>query len=406
MGNNMYEKIFVPVDNSAHSESAVDIAVRIAAELGGRLFGGHAYAAGLHDMRFRQMETMLPEEYLEESDLEKQRHVHDSLITKGLELISDSYLVSMAEKAGAAGVDFEARTYNGRNFEVLAADINTGAYDLVVLGALGQGAVEKSQIGSVCERILRRTSTDTLVIKTVEKSRDHGTQAGGIVVAIDGSYESFAGLRTASELARRFQMPIEAVSVFDAHLHQTLFQSVEKVLTEKAADVFNFKEQEKLHKTVIDEGLAKIYRSHLETARRITAKDGIDLQVTLLEGKVFQRLLEHIDVVNPWLLVVGRIGAHSDDKMDMGSNTENLLRQAPCNVLLSSRRFVPDADHQEDEELTWSEDALVALSRIPEGIMRKMTKDRIEKLARESKTESIDLALVEKGIAEGRDSMD
>lgn len=43
--------------------------------------GIHAYAAKLHDRRFRQMEGGLPEGYREERELEHQREVHDELIT-------------------------------------------------------------------------------------------------------------------------------------------------------------------------------------------------------------------------------------------------------------------------------------------------------------------------------------
>ena len=42
------------------------------------------------------MEYTLPEEYIDEVELERQRKIHDSLITMGLKLISDSYLDGMS----------------------------------------------------------------------------------------------------------------------------------------------------------------------------------------------------------------------------------------------------------------------------------------------------------------------
>jgi len=59
----MYKKIYIPVDNSEHSNAAVDLAVAIAARFGGELVASHVYAAGLHANRFRQMEPTLPEKY-------------------------------------------------------------------------------------------------------------------------------------------------------------------------------------------------------------------------------------------------------------------------------------------------------------------------------------------------------
>ena len=77
----MYKKIYVPVDNSAHSNRAIESAVRLGKVFEAELVGSHIYAARMHDYRFKQMEYSLPEEYLEENERERQRKVHDSLIT-------------------------------------------------------------------------------------------------------------------------------------------------------------------------------------------------------------------------------------------------------------------------------------------------------------------------------------
>lgn len=378
----MYEKIFVPVDNSEHSTTSVDLAVHLAGKFGSDLIGSHAYAARMHDHRFKQMEFTLPEEYLVEAEMEKQRKVHDSLITMGLELISDSYLTVMQKKADEAGLSFEPKLYDGKNFQVIAADINESNYDLVIMGALGLGAVKDSQIGSVCERVTRRTRTDTIVIKNTAPLQDQLSKSsngvshvasGGIVVAIDGSPESYAGLRSAIELGKALDKSVEAISVYDPYLHYAMFNSLVNVLTEKAAKVFKFEEQEQLHEEVIDTGLAKIYQSHLEVARHIASDEGVDLKITLLDGKAFEKMLEYVRRERPWLLVLGRIGVHSDESMDIGSNTENLLRLVPCNVLLSSQRFSPDIDVQADESMFWTEPAQRILDKAPDfarGIAR------------------------------------
>ena len=88
----MYKHIYVPVDNSDFSNRAIDLAVELGRAFGSRLTGCHVYAARLHDYRFKQMEYTLPEEYKDETELERQRKIHDSLIAMGLQLISESYL--------------------------------------------------------------------------------------------------------------------------------------------------------------------------------------------------------------------------------------------------------------------------------------------------------------------------
>lgn len=54
-----------------------------------------------------------------------------------------------------------------------------------------------------------------------------------------------------------------------------------------------------------------------------------------------------------------------------------------------------------DGEFSWTPDAIARLDRVPEGFMRKATKTRIENLARKARTDLVDLATVEEGIAEG-----
>ena len=103
----MFQNIYVPVDNSPHSDAAVRLALSIAKASGAKLYGSHVYAAKLHDKRFRTMESGLPEEFQQEKELQKQRVIHDSLITKGLELITDSYLLVMAEACREAGLEFK-----------------------------------------------------------------------------------------------------------------------------------------------------------------------------------------------------------------------------------------------------------------------------------------------------------
>jgi len=63
-GEIMYQNIYVPLDNSEHSNACVDMAVTLGKQLGANLIGSHAYAAKMHDYRFKQMEFTLPEEYL------------------------------------------------------------------------------------------------------------------------------------------------------------------------------------------------------------------------------------------------------------------------------------------------------------------------------------------------------
>jgi nucleotide-binding universal stress UspA family protein len=366
----MFKHIYVPVDNSDYSNRAIDLAVELGTAFGSKLTGCHVYAARLHDYRFKQMEYTLPEEYKDETELERQRKIHDSLIAMGLQLISDSYLDVMARKAEAAGLPFERKMMDGKHYKVLIQDCKESDYDLVIIGALGMGAVRDSQLGSVTERFVRKVNTDTLVVKNPDALSAPGTRAegvgGAIVVCLDGSPQSFNGLKIGIALGKALNRPVEAVGVYDPYLHYAMFNGLVGVLNEKASKIFRFKEQEQLHEEIIDTGLAKIYQSHLEIGRKLAQDDGMDLHITLLDGKCFEKILQYARKERPWLLIMGRVGVHSDEhEVDLGSNTENLLRLAPCNVLLTGGKFYPPLDVKAEEIISWTAEAEARMERVP-----------------------------------------
>jgi nucleotide-binding universal stress UspA family protein/Zn ribbon nucleic-acid-binding protein len=359
----MYKHIYVPVDNSDYSNRAIDLAVELGRAFGARLTGCHVYAARLHDYRFKQMEYTLPEEYKDETELERQRKIHDSLIAMGLQLISESYLDVMKAKAEAAGLAFTAKMMDGKHYKALIEDTEASDYDLVVMGALGMGAVKDSQLGSVTERFIRKVTRDTLIVRNVDALKD---AQGAIVVGLDGSPQSFHGLKLGIALARALDRPVQAVAVYDPYLHYAMFNGIVGVLNEKASKIFRFKEQEQLHEEIIDTGLAKIYQSHLEIARKLAADEGVSLDITLLDGKCFEKILTFARKEQPLLLILGRVGVHSDEhEVDLGSNTENLMRLAPCNVLLTGGRFYPPLDVKAEEIISWTEEAEARMERVP-----------------------------------------
>src|SRR5712664_4006693 len=359
----MYKHVYVPVDNSEHSNRAIDLAVELGKAFGARLTGVHVYAARLHDYRFKQMEYTLPEEYKDENELERQRKIHDSLIAMGLQLISESYLDVMKAKAEAAGLPFTPKMMDGKHYKALIEDTLASDYDLVIMGALGMGAVKDSQLGSVTERFVRRVERDTLVVRNPDALRDG---QGAIVVGLDGSPQSFHGLKIGLALSKALSRPVQALAVYDPYLHYAMFNGIVGVLSEKASKIFRFKEQEQLHEEIIDTGLAKIYQSHLEIARKLAAEDGVDLGIKLLDGKCFEKILTFARNEQLWLLILGRVGVHSDDFLfNDTATTENLLRLAPCNVLLTGGRFYPPLDVKAEEIISWTEEAEARMERVP-----------------------------------------
>jgi nucleotide-binding universal stress UspA family protein/rubrerythrin len=357
----MYKEVYVPVDNSDYSNQACVIGVDVARHFGGRVAGCHAYAAKMHDVRFRQMESGLPEEFRDEDEMKRQRKIHDQLITKGLEIITDSYIDVLEPLCEKYDVELVRRSLEGKNFKVIVEDVNSGDYDLVVIGAMGMAAVKDTVLGTVTERVVRRLKkADSLIVKDLDRSPfEH------IVVTVDGSAKSLGGLKRAIELAREFDGTVEAISVFDPYFHYAMFHSIAGVLSTKAQKVFRFKEQEKLHEEIIDSGLAKIYTAHLEVAKQIAEDEGVELKTTLLAGKPFEQTFKYVREVDPTLVVMGRIGYHSDDEMDIGGNTENMMRYLPTNVLITNFEYQAPDLYTAEQHMTWTKEALERMDRVP-----------------------------------------
>jgi nucleotide-binding universal stress UspA family protein len=275
------------------------------------------------------METGLPGHYQEEERLRKSRKVHDSLIGDGLRIISDSYLESFKKDCREASVLFNCKMMEGKNWLELVKDVRSSGYDLVIMGILGLGAMNGNLIGSVCERLVRKVTADVLVVKNGEPLNDR------IVVAIDGSDHSFFAMNKALALNKQFHSKIEAVSVYDPYFHRRAFQALVGVLSDEAGKMFKFKDQEKLHDEVIDDGLGKIYQGYLEQAVRMGSAAGVEVQGTLLAGKAYDEIHKYLGKDPPSLLIVGRFGSHKTDEQDIGNTAENLLRLAPCNLLIT-----------------------------------------------------------------------
>jgi len=391
----VYQSLLLATDSSDHANRGVTEALMIAEQYAARITGTHVYAAKMHDLRFRQMEGGLPEQFREEQELERQRDVHDDLITRGLSIITDSYLDQLDRACTGADIPFARRSLEGKNYRQLVNETNSGEYDLLILGALGLGAVQGSRLGTVCHRVVRRTDIDTLIIKQPK----HSITAGPIVVAIDGSARAYGGLMTALSLAAHWQVPVKVVSAFDPYYHYVAFNRIASVLSEEAGKVFKFKEQEKLHEEIIDSGLAKIYQGHLDIATTIAEEHGIEIETELLMGKPHHIIHEYVRQHKPSLLVLGKVGIHADQDLDIGGNTEYLLEDVDCAVLLSQRTHKPRLDMLADVTTTWTHEAEQRMQNVPDFV-QSMARMAILRYAQERGHTVITANIVEEATAQ------
>ena len=430
----MYREIFVPVDNSQHSDWAVDRAIELCHKAGGRVTGNHVYAARLHDVRFRQLETGLPAQFQTPQEIKKQRKIHDKLIEKGLQLIADSFLDQLGKRCEAGGVPLTRQLLEGINYEEIVNEVNRGAgrlpgligfdpnraagydggervrgdvrvgengrlvaededaaarlvgssgrqYDVLAIGAHGLGRQAYSQLGGVVARVLRGVEKDVLIV------RDDRPFAGGrFLVCVDGSSYGYKAMRVALELAQAFGGSLYVCSAFDVEYHHVVFHNIKDVLSYQASKVFKFEEQEELHNNIIDKGLLKLCQANLKRAA-VMAREfpDVPLKTQILIGKPFQVIMQWAEEIKPSLLLLARHGAHRIEGTQLGSQAENLVRLAPCNVLLAGTVGIRPEDIPWIEEdgvagLPWAPEAEVRILRVPpfaQGIARRAVEEYV-----------------------------
>ncbi len=376
----MYSKIFVGLDGSFWSNQAANAALQIAAKGENALITAcHVYAAQLHRVRFEEMEPGLPESYQHEEKLNHLRNTHESLISDGLELISDSYLKFLVKEAQEKNLKVNGLTPEGRNYAVFLSELVKLEPDLVILGANGHGYVPESQIGSLTERVLTGQHTADMLI--MRQNLDF--KGRPILAAIDGSQNSFQALIQAIYLAKSFQTSLEAVAVYDPFFHGSVFKAIAGALPLEAQERFNFPAQEKLHDEIIDRGLEKLYREGLEQGQLLAKQEGIEMKVEVLAGKVYPQIHHFAQIRNASLVVLGRWGLHQDPISRIGSNALQFARLTMTNTLIVNPKenliSIPKLDKKEETTLSWTKSAEERLKRIPifaRGMARRSIEEK------------------------------
>src|SRR5438045_1563802 len=394
---------------------------------GGRITGNHVYAARLHDVRFRQLETGLPAQFQTPEEIKKQRKIHDKLIEKGLQLIADSFLDQLGKRCESADVPRRRQLLEGINYEEIVNEVNRGAgrlpgligfdpnraagydggdkvrsdvklgengrlvaededaaarlvgssgrqYDLMAIGAHGLGRQPFSQLGGVVARVLRDIEKDVLVV------RDQQALAGGrFMVCVDGSSYSYKAMKAALELAQEFGGSLFVCSAFDVEYHHVVFHNIKDVLSYQASKVFKFEEQEELHNNIIDKGLLKLCQANLKRAEVMAQQfPDVPLKTQILIGKPFQVIMQCAEeialaeVKATEQMKATKVQGHDADPEPLNPEVET---KCPVTGAISKRLRVAT------DPIVWTEEGWQRLQLVP-LIARPLARNTVERFAR------------------------
>ncbi|WP_327053653.1 universal stress protein [Halomicrococcus gelatinilyticus] len=152
----MYDRILVPTDGGTATREAAKHAIDVAGK----------YDATVHAL------------YVVGTDrLERAGSSRDELEAEGREATE-----AIAERAGDEGVEFVTAIEEGRPSDRIFEYVDDNDVDLVVMGTHGRTGVGRVLLGSVAERVIRRSEVPVMAVRATGE-RTVGTADGAITVA-------------------------------------------------------------------------------------------------------------------------------------------------------------------------------------------------------------------------------
>jgi nucleotide-binding universal stress UspA family protein len=184
--------------------------------------------------------------------------------------------------------------------------------DLIAMSTHGRGGVVRLIAGSVAEEVLRKAELPVLV--TRPKTLVHEWKR--IVVALDGSERSESILAEAVKLARKLDATLEVIRVA---IPIVAGGAGEAPIVLPPEDPMPY---------------LKSIVARLE-------REGVRARAAALEGRASQAILSYLNESQASLLCMTTHGRSGLARILLGSVAEEVVRKAPCPVLL--RRSVPAA---------------------------------------------------------------
>lgn len=299
----MIQNILVPTDFSDCADAAVDHALRLTERFDATLHLVHVISeldAGLYGLVGRGHKASRLDEHIESE-------VRDRL-------------TDMA--ADAASLDVRTEVVQQLNLDVDAAIddyVNEHGVDLVVMGTHGRTGLRRLMLGSVANKLIRRTWCPVLTVRSESEDGETGgtVEYENVLAPIDFSDHSKVALRLSKEIAARY----------DAHLH-LLFVAERQVLP-------TFSDTGLPGVSVVDMDPEIVSNAEAALSELNENVGGPDVSSTyhVEEGDVAQDIINFSETHDVDLISMATRGLTGFSRFLLGSNTERVVRVAPCPVL-------------------------------------------------------------------------
>ena len=139
----MYDEILVPTDGSEAAEAAIEHALELAGQYGGRIHGL----------------------YVVDTSIAASADVGSEVLIDSLEKEGETALERLSDRVAAADVPMTTETVRGNPHRQIVSYVEDHDIDLVVMGTHGRSGVERFLLGSVTERVVRSCDAPVLVVR-------------------------------------------------------------------------------------------------------------------------------------------------------------------------------------------------------------------------------------------------
>jgi nucleotide-binding universal stress UspA family protein len=231
-----------------------------------------------------------------------------------------SGVAAVVERAGATDVTLTSQVLHGHPVRELVRE--AGADSLLVVGSRGRGSITGSMLGSVSQSCVQYANGTVVVVPGHQRD----SEAGRVVVGVDGSPGSVRALRFAEHAARVRGASLQVVHAWT--LPYLGFAGRSGALPQDAIDEVAAEAGETLRESI---RLASIDATRA------------DVEMWLVEGSANLSLLQAAN--NADLLVVGSRGYGGWKGLLLGSVSAQSVTQSPCPVAVVRDH---DADPESD----------------------------------------------------------
>jgi len=277
----MIKQILVGIDTSEHSRNAQAYARYLARRLGATVIGLHVVdIVSIEGSFFHDISGSLGlEPYLDFSS-----RMREVLTARGRDLLEEFALQARRDNVATETV---------LDLGIVANQIcdRARSADLVVIGHRGVNErFSTGLLGSTAESVARKCPRPLFV------SPKHFDEIQRPVLAYDGSDRASRAMHFAAEIAESLHVPLAVITV--------------------ARDL-------------------ELGERTLAVARRYLEPHAIDAEFKLIRNHAHEGIIGFLKEHNADLLFIGAYGHSRIIEMVIGSNTEYVLRNAPCPIFLS-----------------------------------------------------------------------